>query len=195
MRHFFFPHPCFLAFSLCSDKGPCSSLWFSWLKRADVQPHWQHNMLFPCFCWHSLQNSGSATREGLNALLLVTMYSPASLPPMQEPKPLKDLFLGFVFNVNSEASLCVQCEIIPALESDNPGFFLYIKLMYPFCSLMPCFSPFLIKHVLGVVIVGHHSWQSTQHRMKMALLSPAVLYGFYVLARWYNKDINSLKLL
>lgn len=123
--------------SLCSEEGPCSTLWFAWLKRAELQPRWQHNTLFPCICWHSLQSSSSDTREGLNVLLLVTSCSLALLPPTQGPKPVKDHFLGFVFNLNSQASLCVQCEIIPTTESENTSFFLYINLTYPFCSLFP----------------------------------------------------------
>lgn len=89
-----------------------------------MQPRWQHNTLFLCICWHSVQSSGSGTWEGLNVLLLVTLCSLTNSPPRQDPKPLKDHFLVFVFNVNSEASICVQCEIIPNLKSDNPSFFL-----------------------------------------------------------------------
>lgn len=145
---YFFPRPYFHVFSLCSEEGPCSSLWGSGSHGWREQPHWQHNTLFLCMCWHSFQSSGSGTREGLSALLLVTLCSPPLLPPRQDPKPLKDHFLVFVFNVNSQASLCVQCEIIPNFECDNPSFFLCISLMYPFCSLVPCFSPLPLETCL-----------------------------------------------
>lgn len=44
----------------------------------------------------------------------------------------------FMFNVNSQASLCVQYEIIPNLESDNPDFF----------SVHQLDVPLLLSHVL-----------------------------------------------
>lgn len=137
-------------------------------------------LAFPPKLW--LWHQGRVEHASLGHLGLTRI-----LPPRQDPKSWKDHFLVFVFNVNSQASLCAQCEIIPNPESDKPIFFLCINMMYLFCLLVPCSSLLPLETCLRYGYCEALFWLPTQQRMKMALVPPALLYGVYVLARWYNR--------
>lgn len=91
MLNFFPAHVFMHSVCLCAGKKVPAAIWGS-ASHGWGEQRCSHTGM--CTCCHSLQSLG--TRKGFSLLLLVAWYSPASLPPRQHPKRLKDHFLVFV---------------------------------------------------------------------------------------------------